>query len=139
MRTSPLDDDDYDGYTRRRLILTQPPLSPPLVALRAGFKWLAVNITAKNLVEAQTKGMGLATDYFGGNNERGKRLNMTVPTFTILYPTRTKGRSVEPVYTIAYWLPRELQRKPPQPKMHELEVCFVRVRTAVGAQPDCCL
>lgn len=88
-------------------------------------KWVTTNITGAKFDDAYSAGTKALDDYFKGNNQPGGKIDSTVPTVVLIYPTGT-DRSVQTTFTIEYFLPHELHAAPPAPKAPELGILDVQ-------------
>lgn len=86
--------------------------------------WIMVNETQPSWSESYKAGYKKLQDYVGGHNEDHVKLADTNPSLTIFYPA-DKGRAFQPLYTIEYFVPYDLQSKPPTPSADELDILHV--------------
>jgi hypothetical protein len=84
-------------------------------------KWIATEATDGSWDDAWKTATKRLDDYWGGGNEKQQKVDKTVPTFSILYPTG-QGKTVQAKFTYEYFLPQDLQEAPPKPTAQELKV-----------------
>lgn len=78
-------------------------------------KWITTNVSGKAWSDASSEGYKTLDDYRGGNNKEKTKVQETVPYFTLFYPVGGEDKKVKDYYTIEYFVPHELQERPPSP------------------------
>ncbi|GIL83169.1 hypothetical protein Vretimale_11435 [Volvox reticuliferus] len=84
--------------------------------------WISTNVSNAKWSEAYDEGYKRLQKYVSGENVNSTKLPQTNPSFTLLYVADPKAHTMQTTYTIEYFVPFELQEKPPQPNSTDLAV-----------------
>ncbi|EFJ52227.1 hypothetical protein VOLCADRAFT_87173 [Volvox carteri f. nagariensis] len=84
--------------------------------------WISTNVTNAKFGDAYDEGYKRLQKYVSGDNVDATKLPQTNPSFMILYVADAKAHTLQNTFTVEYFVPFELQDKPPKPNSTELAV-----------------